>query len=294
MNISRSFYFLLLLMTVTTVLFFGCRQDTSLLDQPEEKLSTVAIDGYHIPVFPTPDEQFNYTRSWFKDFKEKRAALKGVLQLYPKARLQCGMAALDLAYSLLGSDYRMATEKQYHQAIAQYREILTSFSDVPDVIAKSHWYMGWIFCDLLKNRDQGIGHYQIILSHYPDIEMRLASPVPWVSIVYPVEQTSKQPLYTKPHIPWSSLAAIEIIRHVEDDKAAREALRSLWKKNKHHTTAGIGLKLVLHRENLYTTTLPLAQEYIRNQTANPYLQRDIEAVLKMGRPDSTNQKSGAE
>ncbi len=261
------------------IILLGCSQETSLFAHPEEKLSTVAIDEFDIPVFPTPEEQFNYTRSWFKDFKEKRASLQGVLQLHPKARLQCGMAALDLAYSLLGNDYRLATDRQYHQAIAQFREILTSFSDINDIIAKSHWYIGWIYCDLLHDTKKGLKHYRIILTRFPDVEMHLASPVPWVSIVSPVDQEDNPPLYSKPSVPWANLAAVEIIRYTRDDATALNALMFLWKKSNYHTTTGIGLRLILERDSLKKETFPIAQKYIHNIASNPYLQRDIETAL---------------
>ncbi len=283
-----------LVVILSTILFFGCREDSSYLQQPEKKLVTIVINNYQIPVFPTAEDQFNYTRSWFKDFNEKKAALEGVIQLYPKARLQCGMASLDLAYSLMGNDHRLARKEEYQKAIAKYREILSNFGDIPEIIAKSYWYMGWIYCDLLQDPTRGIQQYQVIISDYPDIEMSLASPIPWVSIVYPPEQTSGKPFYKKLHISWANLAAIEIIRHTEEDTKALEAFQVLWEKSTFHDTVGIGLKLILQRKSLFERIKPLASEYLDNIATNPYLQKDIAMALKKNRTRSTPQKGGAE
>ncbi len=294
MNIFRLFFTLSLVVIVSAALIFGCRENSSYREQPEKKLVSVVINGYAIPVFPTAEEQFNYTRSWFKDFDEKKASLQGVIQLYPKARLQCGLASLDLAYSLMGNDHRLASKEEYLKAIAQYKELLSSFSDIPEIIAKSYWYTGWIYCDLLKDTTSGIREYQTIISQFPDVAMNLASPVPWVSIVYPFEHTSGRSLDNKPHISWSNLAALEIIRQTEEDSSAWEALQVLWKKNPSHNITGIGLKLLLQRKSLFEKIQPLANEYLRNAATNPYLHKDIETALTQISTGSTHQKGGAE
>ncbi len=271
-----TFYIFLILFPLLN----SCQEVSTPIEKPDETLTYSTIDDHNIPLFPSAKEQFNYTRSYFQNVHEKRASLKAVCQIYPNARLQCGMASLDLAYSHLGSDHRLAYVKSIEEAIGQYEKIISEFDDVPEVKVKAYWYMGWMYNTLLHNVERGIDLLQTIITNYPGVNMSLASPVPWVSIVYPQEHTSTQPLYSGPQIPWSHLAAIEIIRHSHSDAIALEAFNILMDKNTFHETAGIGLKLLVEREKLSQKLYPILTGYLKTPISNVALRQDLEIAFQ--------------
>ncbi len=52
-----------------------------------------------------------------------------------------------------------------------------------------------------------------IVKTYPDIETGISSPVPWVSLVYPLTIKENQPIKSTANKQWASLSLSEIIRH---------------------------------------------------------------------------------
>ena len=102
------------------------------------------------------------------------------------------------------------------------------YSDLPFICAKAHWYMGWIYADLLQQKKKSIFHYQTVVDHYPDVTKKLEPPVPWVSFVVPQLVDKPQTIYQRPAYFWRSMALLEIIRNSDDDDKKWDAFSKLW------------------------------------------------------------------
>ena len=134
------------------VLLLGCNERPPDSSVAREDPKFIEINDFQVPVFFTPAEQINYTRSWFARIQEKRAAHEAFIVLYPKEKRYCGLASLDLAYLQLGGDYRFALESSSFAAIKNYKAILEGYSEFADIVVKAHWYIGWIYSDLLNDK----------------------------------------------------------------------------------------------------------------------------------------------
>lgn len=267
------------ILAVLFLLFLqGCKDTSPPLITARKILPSTLINGFQVPVFPSPDEQLNYTQSWFDSQDEKKAALLAVTLLFPDAREQRGAAALDLSSLRLGQDYRLAAPAACLEAIQNYREIIEEFQDRPEICAKACWYMGWIFCDLLKDKKKGIEMYQIVVSRYPEIKMDMAPAIPWITIVAPADYTDMQSRYTTNQF-WADIALVEIIRHAEEIHTVRKAFSLLWTDHRNSLNIGIALRVLLQRQDLRQEVIPFAQEYLLEKTTNPPLQNDIRSAL---------------
>jgi len=253
----------------------GYGSEPAFLPIKKSKLPIVYFKGFNIPRFPTAQGQLNFAKSWFAHGSEKRAALRIVSKLFPRARLQCGNAALVLAYMNMGDDYRFAAKKDFLKAITDYRKILDQYSDQPVIMAKAHWYLGWIHCDLLSEKTKGIVHFKIIASHYPGVTMELSSPVPWVSLVYPLNPVREKKTIQTPEKHWAGIALLEIIRHAPTPAEAITAFDALWAGYKNSVETGFALKIMLENPLLtghIRSRLPL---FLARNIANPYLAEEL-------------------
>ncbi len=262
----------------------GCNDTAPTAPAPRAALPSVTIGGYLVPKFPSPSEQFNYAKSWFADPGEKRAALDAVALLYPVARMEKGHAALELAYTRLGGDYRMASRRRCLETIAEYNDILQEYEDLPEIRAKAHWYIGWIYCDLINETASGIESYRKVVEEYPDVRTVPAPPVPWVSIVYPADLEADRPATnTAPHY-WAGIALVEIIRYSRDLDAVWDAFETLWKNYRAAPATGRALKLLLTRPVLGEKAKLFASEYLAGENVSPHLSKDIRmAMVKYGK-----------
>lgn len=268
-----------LLVIIFVLLSSGCQELPPEHRDASENLGSVVIDQITIPVLPTSEEQFNYTRSWFAERRVKRAALKAYIQLHPEQKKYCGMAALDLAYLQLGDDYRFAHEKSYFAALESYNTVLAEYSDFPSIMAKALWYIGWISTDLLYDREKGLAAYRRVVEEFPHEHVFLLPPAPWVSIIYPPDQQGGRVVYAQPRNSWAALALVEMIKHTEDQEAAWNSFVKLWHEHRGDVATGFGLRLVLQRRYHVNETRAMAMEYMERDLSNIHILSDIREEL---------------
>ncbi|WP_299979651.1 hypothetical protein [Desulfobacula sp.] len=252
-----------------------CSDKPTSLSLPKSDPPIISFQGFKIPQFPTARGQLNYAKSVFPDPEEKKAALKILFNFFPEAKLQCGNAALNLAYMNLGYDYRFAARQAYYNAIKDYRDVIKNFKGYPQILVKANWYLGWIHCDLLKEKKIGIPYFRHIVKTYPDLQMGISSPVPWVSLVYPLTVTGKQPTKDTTNKQWASLALLEIIRHAPNRNEVFNAFDLLWKNYQNSVPTGLAIKLLLQDERYAQIAMPYIEKYLALNIANPYLAREI-------------------
>lgn len=279
--------FLFKTIMVLSVIFcfsvFGCSRDKdrTFVDFKRTELEKVVFHGYEIPKFPTAQDQLNYARSGFPDVNEKRAALNFIAELFPGERRVCGNAALNLAYMNFGSDYRFALQLDYHSAVKDYLKIISDFQDQPEVLVKANWYLGWIYCDLLDDVASGLKYYWKIVDAYPDREMGISSPVPWVSLVYNQPVNDRLPENQKQtQCRWADLSLLEIVRHTSDSRESLQAFERLWGEYRDSLTTGFAIKLLLEDKAHQKKILPFAKQYLDTHFSNTYLMAEIDALVK--------------
>jgi len=268
-----------LLFCLLLAVCIGCH-DTELDGSKEHQGGRVIdMDGIAVPVFDTSAEQLNYTRSWFADRAEKRAALQAFLHLFPEKEQSCGMAALDLAYLELGDDYRLSREHEGLTAIKAYTDIAADYEDIPQVSAKAYWYIGWIYADLLGKRQKGMEYYRLVAEKYPEERVFLLSPTPWVSIISTGGGAMNTALNTPPRNTWAALALMEILRNSGDEDLAWSAFVRLWRQYRHSSATGFGLLLILKRRIRIDQSLKMAEEYLDMDSSNVHIQGDIQRLI---------------
>jgi tetratricopeptide (TPR) repeat protein len=237
-------------------------------------------NGYAIEIFETAEDQLRYARAWFSDPQEKQAALEVLIEQYPEANTVRAEAELELAYLALGADYRFADEGACLLAIGKYQRIAVQFSRLADICAKAHWYMGWIYADLLRQNSKAVIHFQTIVSRYPDATLRLESPVPWVSLVMPQFENQPQVVYERPVYSWRSMALLEIIRNSEDQEEQWVAFEKLWSSDITGAATGHALRaLLLGSPGLAKKAVGHAQFYLQAQLFSGPMAAEIRAVL---------------
>jgi len=281
-KISFPSHFFPVLLKVLSIGFFlmlslqGCGSEPAFLPIPRAELPTISFNGFDIPKFPTAQGQLNFAKSWFSDTRGKKAALLIVSELFPRARLQCGNADLALAYMNLGEDYRFASRSDFLKAITDYRKLLDKYRDQPRILAKAHWYLGWIHCELLGKKPKGLVHFKIIVTQYPGVAMELSSPVPWVSLVYPLDPREQSDIRI-PKMHWAGIALLEIIRNAPPDEAIM-AFDALWQGYKNSAATGFALKLMLENPLLADHSRSHVPAFLARNIANPYLAKEIQTL----------------
>jgi len=278
-NRISSLISVILFSCLISVLLVACNERPP--DSPESivESSIIEINDYQVPIFSTPKEQFNYTRSWFARMQEKEASLQAFIKIYPQEKRFCGLASLDLAYLQLGSDYRYSDESSSFAAIKDYKAIIKSFSEYPDIAAKARWYIGCIYSDLLKDKRKGIEEYQKIISLYPRENVTLLSPPPWVSIIYRTDANVNITLSNRPKKNWAALALVEIIRSAEFEDTAWAAFIKLWQNYRDDVATGFGLRVMLQKRYHTEKTLKMAHEYMEEFFSNVHILGDIQKEI---------------
>ncbi len=269
----------LLLFLFVSALLIGCKDRPAEHQDAKVEQASIEVSGFQIPVFSTAGEQLNYTRSWFAKIQEKKAALQAFIKIYPQEKRYCGLAALDLAYLQLGSDFRFAEEYASFAAIKAYRTILDNYGEFPEIMAKAHWYIGWIYSDLLKDTKKGVDEYQQLVSLYPKESVALLPPAPWVSIIYQTDANVNITLSNQPVNKWAALALVEIIRHTDNEESAWVAYQKLWGSYSDNVITGFGLKLMLQRKFHIEETLEMAKQYIGKHFSNVHILGDIQKEI---------------
>ncbi|MCP4021748.1 MAG: hypothetical protein GY729_07890 [Desulfobacteraceae bacterium] len=266
---------MLLLVVSMQIFISSCSTEDSSLSYLDTKLATVLFQDFEIPKFPTPSEQLNYAKSGFADPKEKKAALEAVAGIFPDARLQCGQAALTLAYLKLGFNYRFADEGQCRQAVAAYQDVIINFSDMPEVLVKAYWYLGWIHCDLLGQKQVGLEFYRHIVKTYSDLFLDISSPVPWISLVYPLNDIDDAKMDGESRKTWAGLALLEIIHHSKSTDEIWSAFETLWLNYKRNYATGLALNHLLKDPSFKAKAVSYAKNFLELNIANAYLAKEI-------------------
>jgi hypothetical protein len=261
------------------VLLISCSEVPSENSEADEKQPFIDIDGRRVPTFITAEEQLNYTRSWFAETDDKKAALRALVRLYPEKRQYCALAELDLAYLELGTDYRFAPEHAAFAAIKAYKDVLRNYAEFPHIQAKAYWYIAWIYADLLHDMHKGLEYYHRLAQSFPDEQVALLPSAPWVSIIYPDEEAIGKALYSPPGNYWAALALVEIIRYNENDEVAWKSMQSLWQNYRETVSVGFGLRLILARRCQVDEALVLAREFLEKDFSNVYLLGDIQQLI---------------
>jgi len=271
---------LLISLFLSVILLTACSDDATSFSFPKSELPIISFHGFKIPQFPTAQGQLNFAKSGFSNPEEKKAALEILFKIFPDAKLQCGNAALYLAYMNLGYDYRFAADQDYYNAIAAYKDVIKNFTDQPEILVKAFWYLGWIHCDLLNQKKQGISYFQHIVKKYPNLKMGISSPVPWVSLVYPLTDKADQIVKQVSNKQWASLALLEIIRHSTDRVEIFNAFDILWKDYPGTVSTGLAIKLLLKDKNKARKVIPYIEKYLALNIANSFLTREIKENAK--------------
>ncbi len=265
----------MLLFFLITLLLNSCSDESTSLSFSGSELETISFQGFKIPQFPTAQGQLNYAKSGFPDSEEKKAAFEIISYLFPEAETECGNAALYLAYMNFGYDYRFAEREDYYNAIKAYHDVINSYKEHPQLLVKAYWYLGWIHCDLLREKEVGTQYFWHIVNTYPDIKIGISSPVPWVSLVYPLTIKGVQPAKDKAEKQWAGIALLEIIRHDNGKIEVSKAFDILWNKYRHTIPTRIAIKLMLRDGRYAQEVLPYVEEHLAINIANPYLAKEI-------------------
>lgn len=266
------------------VMLAGCNSSSQLGDEPADQLSSIDINGYSIPHLASPQKQLAYANSSLGDVKKRTAALQAVESLYPTDKRHCGLAAIELAYSLLGGDYRLAGQEQYKLAHKQYLFIVEKFSDIDDVSSKALWYLGWISTELLQDKEAGLTFYQAITAIRPSPRLKFADPAPWLSILPGKSSTSHEQFLTKSHITWADLAHLEIIRNAANMSYTTTSLADLYEKYPAGLITGLGIKIQLTHQGLDTETEKIAAQYLSHKPPHDRVKQDILALQQNKQP----------
>lgn len=259
-------------------------QCTKYEPKPEPESTThrsIVYNGHTIKLFPTPEEQLRYARTWFSDTNKKTASLKVILDKYPQSKYVRAQAELELAYLSIGSDYRYASKEECLLAINNYKKVINDYIDLPSICAKANWYIGWIYAELLNNREEAIAYYQTIIKQYPEEKFNLVPPVPWVSLVLPQIDRKPQTVYARPTYYWASIALLEIIRISNNEHEIWTAFQKLYTDYTNSIATGYAIReLLLSSPPLSEKIIVYANTYLNRMQFAPALAREIPAILR--------------
>ncbi len=265
----------------------GDKRSNNIYSSSRSVRKTVLRNGYDIEIFDSAEAQWRYARACYFDPKKKQAALEVLVEFYPTAKLIRAEAELELAYMTLGADYRFANRIACLSAIEKYRRITDEFSELPAVEAKAHWYMGWIYADLLGQKSRALAHYQTIVSHYPNAAFKLESPVPWLTLVLPQPPEERQRIYEHSVYSWRSIALLEIIRNTKDEKAQWTALKMLWSDDRNGPATGPALKHLLRESHtLRQKASAITRSALEARLFSPPIAKEIHHALYLPEPCS--------
>lgn len=257
----------------------GCVEKPREPGDEKSRVKSVNADGYTIPVFGTASEQLNYAKSLFSSPQEKSAALKVLIDRFPKDREKQGEARLELAYMHLGDDFRLADPAACRRALAAYEAITREFADLPAVRAKAYWYMGWIYTDLLKDKKRGIALYTLLAEKYPENSFSRISPVPWLRLIFPNPQKKPYTADDEHTHSWGGLALLEIVRNSDNGRERMAAFEKLWREHRGSLITGYALKEMLRRCRPSDRLVRRVRDYTRKTTVNPALKKDLTMAL---------------
>ena len=221
-----------------------------------------------------------YARTWFDDYKEKQAALEMLIERFPEAKTVRAEAELELAYLALGVDYRFVDSTACRRAIEKYQRIAAQYAELPLICAKAHWYLGWIYVDLLHLKREGLVHYQTIVAQYPEATLNMKPPVPWAGLVLPQAIDRPMAVYEYPSYKWSSFALLEIIRNGQREDEKWSAFEKLWSRDRSSPAMGYAFRALLYDSpSLARKAAQRAKVYLEAQLFSPPLADEVRVAL---------------
>lgn len=281
---SHAYIALMAVLIAGSALLIQCTERPAapvIVTTASERMETITRNGYAIELFAAPEQQLQYTRTLFADLNQKRTALEVLMERFPEARTVCAEAELELAYLALGDDYRFSDSAACRRAIEKYQQIASHYADLPPVCAKAHWYMGWIYADLLKQKRKAILHYQLMVKHYPEATLSLKPPVPWAGWVLPQASEKPMAVYEYPNYKWSSLALLEIIRNSESEDEKWISFEKLWSSDRTSLAMQFAFRaLVEDSPALAKKVAARARIYLEAQLFSQPIAEDIRVALE--------------
>jgi hypothetical protein len=261
------------------LLFWGCAPDTPPGAGPAAEPTLVTSKGFTIPLFATATEQLSYAKSLVANPLEKSAALNLVIERFPQDRRYRGETRLELAYLHLGRDFRLADQQTCLRALSAYEEIAHEFAELPAIRAKAYWYMAWIYTDLLKDKRKGMALYALLAEKHPEDSFSRIFPVPWLKLVFPDPKIKPYTADDRYSHSWAGLALLEIVRNADNPETQKKAFQKLWLDHRDSLTTGYALKEILRSGHPMDDMAALIGEYVRGNTINTALNKDLLAGL---------------
>ncbi len=261
------------------ILCAGCAEERNRSEPPPHPAERTRPGNWKIPEFGTASEQLNYTKSLLANPRGKIAALRALIERFPDNRPIVGEARLELAYMRLGEDYRLADAAACRRALADYESTARAFSDVPSVVTKAYWYMGWIYADLLDEKEKGIAIYSILAEKYPGHSFSRISPVPWLNLIFPNPRKKPYTPDDKHSHSWAGLALFEIVRYTRDDRDRMAAFEKLWEDHRDNLATGYALREILKRSDAPEKMAHRVEDYVKLNRVNPELNTDLQFYL---------------
>lgn len=295
-HVCRSMALAAVLMASSALLIQCKAQPSGGTQDTAASVQTITRSGYTFEIFTTPEQQLHYARTWFSNPNEKRAALELLLEYFPRAKNVRAQAELELAYLDLGGDYRFADSAACLRAIDKYQAVAAQYVDLPSICAKAHWYMGWIYADLLNHKRNAIAHYQTIVKQYPDETLSLKPPVPWVALVLPQAIEKPVAVYEYPIYKWSSIALLEIIRNTECEEEKWIAFETLWSQDRASLAMGYAFReLVCDSPLLAQKVAARAGVYLEARLFSKPIADEVRAALKsLNAGEAASSKQGTQ
>jgi len=274
--------FLLLFMSIVlTFSCCGCSPESgkdAVIDRNKNKW--LKCDDFLIPLFDTPAQQFNYTKSLFQNRQHKETALIVLINHFPNAINIKGEAELELAYMILGNDFRHADKALCTKALGRYKRIVSEYANVPSICASAMWSMAWIHTDLLQEKRKGIRFYRSVVERYPDETFTRISPVPWLGLIFKEPREAVYPADDIQAYGWASLSLLEIVRNSDGTSEKRAAFDTLHEDYRLSLSFGYALLEMLKTFQPLDQVELIVQQYIKINTANHRLNTDLQSALK--------------
>ncbi len=270
------------LVTACCFLFLHCEKQDSATPEPMVQIQRSLVKkGYTIPLFSSPEEQLRYAKRWFSDPKEKKAALETLIENFTGDIGVRAEAELELAYLALGADYRFASRRECGLAIDHYKKVMERYSDMPGIRAKAIWYIGWIFSDLLNDRQQAAVYYQKVVDEYPKVTLSIKPPVPWVSLVLPQIEDRPKAVYARRNYYWASIALLELVRIHDDETKKWSAFEMLYSDYRSSLATEYAIRdLLKGSPEMVRRTVPYAKSHLESVLFHRAIAREISRLIE--------------
>ncbi len=164
-------------------------------------------------------------------------------------------------------------------AVSGYLAVFREYADFPEIAAKSLWYLGWISCDLLHKKDEGLEYFQKIVDRYPEEILNFLPPAPWLTIRPSEENQEHPPYYPKSALSWAAIAHLEIIRHTASHEEAWRSFSAIDEKHGNDSFTGLALKTLITTHGFDKRAELQVRKYLADNSADQALRDDLLLAL---------------